>query len=456
MIQWNLQAQVINVQSNKGTWFLNKTLHAYFKEEGIKHQTSTPQTPKQNNIIKRWNHTLVKAAQTMFLASKLPLFFWVEAIATTCYTHNISLIISRYEKTPYHIINDRKPTLKHLYIFGCICCITKDGENLNKMKEKGDPCILVGYYTQSKGYRVYNKRTRLIVESIHINFDELKELSQASNYDNSGSAPQLQKTYVHNSTKHETHDHNNEPTSSKLVPNVSPTADTDASSLQELDLLFSPLYEEYFTVGNQSVSMSFALSDNSKQQDTKLSSNVQPTTKLITPPTNVNAKDTNTGQAADAQFEPYNFINPFCTSVQEVSESSTHNVNTLNIHTFYQRHCSDYHQIKDHPLKQVRGNPSKPVQTRRHLSTDPKMCMFAFTNKKDKDNIIIRNKARLVAKGYAQEEVYQMDVKMDFLNGPLKEEVYDNQPDGFDDPDHLEKVHRLKKALYGLKQAPRA
>ncbi|GJU33617.1 gag-pol polyprotein [Tanacetum coccineum] len=98
--------------------------------------------------------------------------------------------------------------------------ITRDGENLDKMKEKGDPCILVGYSTQSKGYRVYNKRTRLIVESIHIRFDEIKEMSEtsidnntsslvlqqqkASDYDNSSPAPQLQ--------------------------NVSPSADTTAPS----------------------------------------------------------------------------------------------------------------------------------------------------------------------------------------------------------------------------------
>ncbi|GKG13362.1 hypothetical protein Tco_0350322, partial [Tanacetum coccineum] len=64
--------------------------------------------------------------------------------------------------------------------FGCTCYLTRDGENLDKMKEKGDSCILVGYSTQSKGYRVYNKRTRLIVESIHLRFDEIKEMSETS------------------------------------------------------------------------------------------------------------------------------------------------------------------------------------------------------------------------------------------------------------------------------------
>ncbi|GJT85640.1 retrovirus-related pol polyprotein from transposon TNT 1-94 [Tanacetum coccineum] len=111
---------------------------------------------------------------------------------------------------------------------------------------------------------------------------------------------------------------------------------------------------------------------------------------------------------------------------------------------------------------------------------------WLWKNKRDEENTVIRNKSRLVAKGYAQKEgidfeesfapvarleavrlfiayaahksftVYQMDVKTAFLYGPLKEEVYVNQPDGFVDPYHPDKVYRLKKALYGLKQAPRA
>nr|GFA78646.1 copia protein [Tanacetum cinerariifolium] len=111
---------------------------------------------------------------------------------------------------------------------------------------------------------------------------------------------------------------------------------------------------------------------------------------------------------------------------------------------------------------------------------------WLWKNKRDEENTVIRNKSRLVAKGYAQKEgvdfeesfapvaqleavrlfiaytayksftVYQMDVKTAFLYGPLKEEMYVNQPDGFVDPYHPDKVYRLKKALYGLKQAPRA
>nr|GEV17236.1 retrovirus-related Pol polyprotein from transposon TNT 1-94 [Tanacetum cinerariifolium] len=217
--------------------------------------------------------------------------------------------------------------------------------------------------------------------------------------------------------------------------------------------------------------------------------------------TNVSAEENNDNQADDAQFQQDEFNNPFCTPVREVAESSSCNIDNLNMPTFNQPHDFEYRWTKDYPLTQVCGNPSKPVQTRRQLAIDLEMfwelidkpfdknvikLKLLWKNKKDEDQTVIRNKARLVAKGYAQEEgidseesfvlvarleavwifvayaahksfpIYQMDVKMTFLNGPLKEEVYVTQPDGVVEPDHPEKVYRLRKALYGLKQAPRA
>nr|GFB23603.1 hypothetical protein [Tanacetum cinerariifolium] len=136
LIQRGLQAQVRIVRIDKGTKILNQTLHAYFAAEGILHQTSVARTPEQNGVVKRQNRTLVEAARTMLGAAKVPLFFWAEAIATACFTQNRSLVIPRHEKTPYHIINDRKSSVKFFHIFGSLCYIVRDGENLDKLKEK--------------------------------------------------------------------------------------------------------------------------------------------------------------------------------------------------------------------------------------------------------------------------------------------------------------------------------
>ncbi|GJR13929.1 retrovirus-related pol polyprotein from transposon TNT 1-94 [Tanacetum coccineum] len=229
----------------------------------------------------------------------------------------------------------------------------------------------------------------------------------------------------------------------------------------------------------------------------------------VTAPKNIIQAESNT---ENAQFDDDEFINIFSTPVQEQGETSSRHVDSSNMHTFYQHHPSAQRWTKDHPLEQVIRNPSQSVRTRRQLETDGEMCMFALTeelhqfdrldawelvdrplcknvinlkwlwkNKRDEENIVIRNKSRLVAKGYAQKEgidfeesfapvawleavrlfiayvahksftVYQIDVKTAFLYGPLKEEVYVNQPDVFVDPYHPDKVYHLKKALYGLK-----
>nr|GEV15880.1 hypothetical protein [Tanacetum cinerariifolium] len=348
------------------------TLNAVFKEKGIEHQNSTARTPEQNSIVKRQNRTLVEAARTMLSASQLPLFFWAEAIATARYTQNRSIIILTHGKTSYHIINDRKPSIKHLYIFGCICYITRDGRNLDKMKEKGDPCILVRYSTQSKGYRVYNKRTRMIVESIYIRFDEIKEVYETSVANNTSGLVRQ---------RHKALDYDN--------PDLVPQLQDVSSSADE------------------------------------------------------HKKENN-----------YKMINlPILSVLPYVSE---------------------YQWMKDHPLKQVHGNPSRSGQTRQQLAIDPEMCMYALTvsttkpkNTKEEEGIDFEESfapaARLEAvqifiayETHKSFLIYQMDVKTTFLNGPLKEEVYVGQPDGFVDPDHPEKVYRLRKALYVLKQSPKA
>ncbi|GKD10860.1 retrovirus-related pol polyprotein from transposon TNT 1-94 [Tanacetum coccineum] len=245
LVQRGLHAQVRTVRTDKGTEFLNKTLHAYFAQEGIEHQTSTARTPEQNGVVERQNRTLVEAARTMLSAAKVPLFFWAEAIATACFTQNRSLVIPRHEKTPYHIINGRKPSVKFFHIFGSLCYIVRDGENLDKMKEKGDACIFVGYSTQSRAYRVYNKRTRVIVETIHVNFDELPQM--ASDHVSSDPVPQCPTTALEHDSL------SPGPQSQENVPQAAETVTTS----NELDLLFSLMFDELLNGTTPVVSKSF-------------------------------------------------------------------------------------------------------------------------------------------------------------------------------------------------------
>ncbi|GJW07599.1 retrovirus-related pol polyprotein from transposon TNT 1-94 [Tanacetum coccineum] len=121
------------------------------------------------------NRTLVEAARTMLIFSKSPMFLWAEVVAIACYTQNRSLIHTRHCKTPYELVHDKKPDLTFFRVFGALCYPINDSEDLRKLQPIADIGIFVGYAPSRKGYRIYNKRTRRIMETIHVQFDELTE-----------------------------------------------------------------------------------------------------------------------------------------------------------------------------------------------------------------------------------------------------------------------------------------
>ncbi|GJZ13555.1 retrovirus-related pol polyprotein from transposon TNT 1-94 [Tanacetum coccineum] len=159
-IQVRLNATVRNVRTDNGTEFVNQTLREFYENVGISHQTFVARTPQQNGVVERRNRTLVEAARTMLIFSKAPLFLWAEAINTTCYTQNRSLIRHRYNKTPYELMQNKKPDLSFLHVFGSLCYPTNDHKDLGKFDVKADIGIFVGYAPAKKAFRIYNRRTR--------------------------------------------------------------------------------------------------------------------------------------------------------------------------------------------------------------------------------------------------------------------------------------------------------
>nr|GEV14611.1 hypothetical protein [Tanacetum cinerariifolium] len=369
----------------------------------------------------------------------------------------------------------------------------RDGENLDKIKEKGDACIFVGYSTQSRAYIVFNKRTRVIMESIHVNFDKLPQM--ASDHVSSDPAPECQRMAL---------EHDSLSPRIQCQQNV-PHADKTVTMSNELDLLFSPMFDELLNGSSKGMYKSFTVpSADALNQHlhhiTPLNNHTThaPTYQVLTlAPTVTSIENITQAEtyAENDQVADDEFINIFCTPVQDRGETSLRHVDSSNMHTFYQRYPSEHRWMKDHPLEQVTGNPSESVRTRRQLESDGEMCMFALTvSQTEPKNIkeamansawiksmqeelhqfdrldegvdfeesfapVARLKVVRLFIAYAAHKsfaVYQMNIKTTFLYGPLKEEVYVNQPDGFVDPYHPDQVYHLKKALYGLKQAPRA
>ncbi|GJR63116.1 retrovirus-related pol polyprotein from transposon TNT 1-94 [Tanacetum coccineum] len=312
LVQSGLHAQVRIVRTNKGTKFLNKTLHDDFSQEGIEHQTSVAQTPKQNGVVERRNRTLVESARTMLSVAKVTLFFLAEAIAIACFAQNCLLVIPQHGKTPYHIINGRKPTIKFFHIFGCLCYTVRDGENLNKMKEKGDACIFVGYSTQSRGYRVYNKRTRLIVETIHVNFDKLPLM--ASDHVSSDPNSQCPTTVLEQDIL------SPNPKSKENVPHTTQKITTS----NELDFLFSLMFKELFNGSTIVVSNSFdvPVADvSNKRQQQNITTSTSTTVVADTTSLNIQTTPETTSQAPTQA--------PTVNATENINQAYIHKENAL-------------------------------------------------------------------------------------------------------------------------------
>nr|GFC86634.1 retrovirus-related Pol polyprotein from transposon TNT 1-94 [Tanacetum cinerariifolium] len=148
--------------------FKNKTLAKFLDEVGITQQFSAARTPQQNSVVERRNRTLVEAARTMLTFANLPSFLWAEAIATACFTQNRSIIHKHFDKTPYELINKRKQNIKFFRVFGCRCYLLNDYEDVRKLNAKGDIRMFIGYSKESAAFRIYNKRTRKIHESVNV------------------------------------------------------------------------------------------------------------------------------------------------------------------------------------------------------------------------------------------------------------------------------------------------
>ncbi|GJS65229.1 integrase, catalytic region, zinc finger, CCHC-type containing protein [Tanacetum coccineum] len=337
-----------NIQTDNGTEFFNQTLKSYYEDVGISYQTSVARTPQQNDIVKRRNQTLVEGAHTMLIFSKASLFLWAEVVATTCYTQNRSLILSRHNKTPYELLHDIKLYLKYFHVFGALRYPTNDSEDLGKLKPKADIGIFIGYSPAKKAYRIYNKRTRLIMETIHVEFDELTSMASKQ----FGSGPELQ----------------------LMTPRITSSGLPSPSVVSRVPPAVAQI----------------------------------PTDTMGTPSSTIIDQDAPSARTENVQFDNDPFNNIF---TQELSseESSSRDAISSDLHHNNQPfdHLSKW--TKNHPLNNVIGNLSRPVFTRRQLQTDSMWCYFdAFLTKVKLKNFkeALKESSSIEA---MQEEIYEFD-----------------------------------------------
>nr|GEV21171.1 retrovirus-related Pol polyprotein from transposon TNT 1-94 [Tanacetum cinerariifolium] len=352
---------------------------------------------------------LVEDARTMLIFSCAPSFLWAEAIATACFTQNRSIIHRRFNKTPYELINGRKPNISFLHVFGALYYPNNDRKDIGKLGAKGDIGFFIGYSTDYCAYRVYNRRTKKIMKTMNVSFDEILAMAfeqrseldllfEAMYDDYIGGQPSSAQRTVSAAQAHQVRQ---TPTTSTSIADTAPTP-IDSSSQATNFPNTSQDFDEL----------------NSQQQHTK----DHPLEQVIGEPSRPVLIRNQLRSDGD-----------MCMYALTVSTMEPKNV---------KEHDEEQTVIRNKSRLVVRGY-------RQEEGIDFEES-FASVAKMEAIRIFLAYAAH---KSFT---VFQMDVKTTFLHGTLKEDVYVCQPEGFIDADHPSHVYKLKKALYGLKQAPRA
>nr|GFB08599.1 hypothetical protein [Tanacetum cinerariifolium] len=432
--------------------------------------------------------TLIEAARTMLADSLLPIPFLTEAVNTACYVQNRVLVTKPHNKTPYELLHGRLPSIGFMRPFGCPVTILNTLDPLGKFQGKVDEGFLVGYSVCSKAFRVSNSRTRIIQETLHVNFMENKP-----NVAGSGPAwlfdiDSLSQTMNYHPVLAENH------TNSHAGFQDTEKAGEEGTYTY---VLFSVLFDGSTNPKNNKDAHTDG-SDKAENKDKVYAAGLDfknSTNDFSVAGPSVSAAELNlTNNTND--FSAAGPSNAAMPNLEDLSHNADYvgaEADINNMESIISEPKRVHQALKDPSWIEAMQEELLQFKMqkvwilvdlpygKREIGTK-----WIYRNKKDERGIVVRNKARLVAQGHTQEEgidyeevfapvarieairlflayasfmgfpVYQMDVKSAFLYGTIKEEVYVCQPPGFEDPEYPDKVYKVVKALYDLHQAPRA
>ncbi|GKA15542.1 putative ribonuclease H-like domain-containing protein [Tanacetum coccineum] len=429
------------IRCDNGTEFKNKEMNQFCERKGIKREFSIARTPQQNRVAERKNRTLIEADRTMLADSKLPTTFWAKSVNTACYVQNRVLVTKPHNKTPYELFLGRKPALGFMRQFGCPVIILNTIYHLGKFDGKADEGFFVGYSINSKAFRVFNSRTRIVKENLHVQFSENTPNMAGSRPNWLFDIDALTKSMNYKPVV--TGNQSNGNAGTKACDDVGKAR---METIPGKDYILLPLWTVN-SLFSQSSKSSPDAGFKPSRDDKKKEDNVNNTNIVNTASTNelnpVGVKtsielpnDPNMPELEDIVYSDDD---------EDVCAEADMNkldafipvspIPTTRVH-------------KDHPVEQIIGDLNSAPQTRRmtknleehepkkviHASKDPSWIeamqeevlqfklqevwtlvdllnrkravgtKWVFRNKKDERGIVIKNKARLVAQGYTQEE----------------------------------------------------
>jgi hypothetical protein len=465
--------RIKKIRSDNGTEFKNSQIEGFLEEEGIKHEFSSPYTPQQNGVVERKNRTLLDMARIMLDEYKTPDRFWAEAINIACYSINQLYLHRILKKTSYELLTGKKPNVSYFRVFGSKCFILVKRGRKSKFAPKAVEGFLLGYDSNTRAYRVFNKSTGLVEVSCDIVFDEtngsqVEQVDLDELDDEEALCVALRNMSIRDVCPKESE----EPPQAQDQPSSSmqaspPTQDEDqAQDNEDEDQEDEPPQEEDKDQGGDEVDQDKEDDQGQRPPHPRVHQAIQ-----RDHPVNSILDDIHKGVTTRSR------VAHFCEHYSFVSSIEPYKVeDALRDSDWVLAMQEELNNFKRNEVWHLVPRPNQNV-----VGTK-----WVFHNKQDDHSVVTRNKARLVAKGYSQVEgldfgetyalvarlesicillayatyhgfkLYQMDVKSAFLNGPIKEEVYVVQPPGFEDSEYPNHVYKLSKALYGLKRAPRA
>ena len=407
LVEKATKKKVRTLRTDNGGEYTSTKFANYLKAEGIRHELTIPKTPEQNGVAERLNRTLVEMARSMLLDAKLSKKLWAEAIATAVYLKNRSPT-KALKTTPYEAWHGTTPKVDHLRVFGSDAYAHIPKDERSKFDSKSRKCVMVGYGTVTKGYRLYDTATQKILYSRDVEFNECIKKSQIPS-DSETEDYQLVAEFTTDSDDQD--DQTTQPVEPTAVEEQSDSSPPPRRSTRERRQpeYYTREYVNFCEVSQQPNSYQESIEgpDKAKWQEamrTEMRSlEENEVWDLVKLPANRKAVGSKwvykVKTGADGSVQRY--------KARLVAQG------------FTQKYGADFDETFCPVVRQ---------ESLRYLI------------------------ALSVQQGLTLEQV---DVTTAFLNGTLEEEVYMRQPEGFVAKGKEELVCKLKRSIYGLKQSPR-
>lgn len=400
------------LRTDNGGEYLSTEFQQYLKTQGIRHERTIPKTPEQNGKAERLNRTLLESARSMLSDSGLPKRFWAEAVNTATYLRNRSPTKVLSNVTPTEVWTGEKPDVSGIRVFGCKAYSHIPRSERGKLDSKSRKCWMMGYGDTTKGYRLYDPERGRLFHSRDVKFDERERVSQ-----------------IGEDTSQQARD-----TAIRVEPQ-NPEADRSNDDPEETNL-----------------------DENSEGKEESTPVSERPT-RIRREPNRFG--DWATLAASDATSDPTTLKEALNGPLAEKWKTAME---------------SELGSLTENEVWSLTNLPP---------GKNTVGSKWVFKRKLGADGSVTRFKARLVARGFSQQQgrdydetfspvvrgesirallalatredmvLHQMDVQTAFLNGTLDEEVYMQQPEGYEEEGREQQVCRLHKSIYGLKQSPR-